>query len=205
VLLMLQLYSVSPLLPLVPIVALGIVIHFLVLSNKNSAMLERRGLEESTEPLAGPMAERDPPLQLPSQGNSRHRDTKMEEKEKEDGNCEGREEGEERQIVWEEDEDEEDLGFSSGDEEDEDAEDGRQIEWEEEDEEDDQLESVFAEDEKSRWGSSSSGSSSLQDSQVSAQDWLQLVAAAVGEFWKEEELSVEWSESSEEGSDSVAE
>jgi hypothetical protein len=66
VLLMLQLYSVSPLLPLVPIVALGIVIHFLVLSNKNSAMLERRRLEESTEPLAEPMAEKDPPLQLPT-------------------------------------------------------------------------------------------------------------------------------------------
>jgi hypothetical protein len=113
---------------------------------------------------------------------------------------------------WEGEEDEEeDLGFGSGDEEED--EDGRQIEWEEEDEEDDQLESVFAEDEKGRWGgmsgSSSSGSSSLQDSQVSAEDWLQLVAAAVGEFWtegqEEEELSVEWSESSEEESDSVAE
>jgi hypothetical protein len=105
--------------------------------------------------------------------------------------------------VWEEDEDEEDLGFSSGDEEED--EDGRQIEWEEDDEDDDELESVFAEDEKSRWGGMSGGSSSLQDSQVSAEDWLQLVAAAVGEFWKEEELSVEWSESSEEESDSVAE
>jgi hypothetical protein len=119
-------------------------------------------------------------------------------------------ERQERQIVWEEDEEEEDLGFAKGDEEED--EDGRQIEWEE-DEEVDQLESVFAEDEKSRWGgmsgSSSSGSSSLQDSQVSAHDWLQLVAAAVGEFWtegqEEEELSVEWSESSEEESDSVAE
>jgi hypothetical protein len=63
-------------------------------------------------------------------------------------------ERQERQIVWEEDEDEVDLGFARGDEdEDEDAEDedGRQIEWEKEDEEDDQLESVFAEDEKSRW------------------------------------------------------
>jgi hypothetical protein len=71
--------------------------------------------------------------------------------EKEDGTGEGREEGEERQIVWEEDEDEEDLGFSSGD--DAEDEDGRQIEWvNEEEEEDDQLESVFAEDEKSRWG-----------------------------------------------------
>jgi hypothetical protein len=41
-LLMLRLYVISPLLPLVPIVALGIVIHFLILSNKNSALLERR-------------------------------------------------------------------------------------------------------------------------------------------------------------------
>jgi hypothetical protein len=82
------------------------------------------------------------------------------------------------------------IAFASGDEED-----GRQIEWEEDDEDDDELESVFVEDEKSRWGgmsgSSSSRSSSFQDSQVSAEDWLQLVAAAVGEFWKEDELSVE--------------
>jgi hypothetical protein len=95
------------------------------------------------------------------------------------------------------------IGFGSGDN-DGDQDDGRQIEWEDEDEEDDQLESIFAEDEKSRWGemsgSSSSRSSSLQDSQVSAGDWLQLVA----EFWAEgqeeeeedeegEELSVQWS------------
>jgi hypothetical protein len=153
----------------------------------------------SSSPLLSPWPRKILPCSF-QQSTQRHEDGG-------DGTGEGREEGEEPQIVWEEDEDEEDLGFSSGDEEQD--EDGRQIEWEEED---DQLESVFAEDEKSRWGgmsgSSSSGSSSLQDSQVSVQDWLQLVAAAVGEFWtegQEEELSVEWSEISEEGSDSVAE
>jgi hypothetical protein len=52
VLLMLRLYVISPLLPLVPIVALGIVIHFLILSNKNSALLERRRLDAATEPEA---------------------------------------------------------------------------------------------------------------------------------------------------------
>jgi hypothetical protein len=69
-LLLLQLSSFSRLSPLrlVLIVALGIVVflHFLllVLSNKSlflSALLERHQLEESTEPLAEPIAEKAPP------------------------------------------------------------------------------------------------------------------------------------------------
>jgi hypothetical protein len=55
------------------------------------------------------------------------------------------------------------------------------------------------EDEKSRWGGKSGSSSRSSNLQDTAQDWLQVVAAAVAEFWsegqeeeEEEELFVEW-------------
>jgi hypothetical protein len=89
VLLMLQLYSVSPLLPLVPIVALGIIIHFLVLSNKNSALLERRQLEESTEPE--PFVDISSPQPQPPSNDE-----------------------EEPQIVWEDDDDEDLIALYGG-------------------------------------------------------------------------------------------
>jgi hypothetical protein len=93
VLLMLQLYSVSPLLPLSPIVALGIIIHFLVLSQKNSELLEKhQDLKELTSrPLAS----------LPTPPSPKPVPSSVEPPQSESDSCQ------DRQIEWEEEQEEE--------------------------------------------------------------------------------------------------
>jgi hypothetical protein len=156
VLLMLRLYLISPLLPLVPITALGIVIHFLILSNKNSALLERLRLDAATEPEGSPHKQQpetkvpSPKLQSPE---SHSQDTKMNEAliEKGDDDKEGEEVWYKSRIELEEDEEDE-------------VEEEPQIEWEEDDE--DELTSSSEEQKSQSWmkadhSSSSSFGSSL--------------------------------------------
>jgi hypothetical protein len=149
VLLMLRLYLISPLLPLAPIVALGIVIHFLILSNKNSALLERQGLDAATEP------EPEPPL--PEKQSSPKPQTQSPESNGEDMKLD------ESFIEWEESDDEEDMEDVWKEKEKE-----PQIEWEDDDEEEDgEVESSSEEEKSNMWEgrgshscrSSSSGSS----------------------------------------------
>jgi hypothetical protein len=122
---------ISPLLPLVPIVALGIVIHFLILSNKNSALLERRRLDAATEPTVKksplPNPDRDrtesstsyQEQQLPQEN---HGQVQMIE----DGKDQSHENDSIREIVWEE-EYEDDFNFNEDEE--------GEIEWEQDEEE----------------------------------------------------------------------
>jgi hypothetical protein len=92
VLLMLQLYSISPLLPLAPILALGIIVHFLILAQRNSELLEQhQELKETANP----------PLSLPTSPSLKS------EVPPSAGHPESDSDSQQPQIEWEEKEDEE--------------------------------------------------------------------------------------------------
>jgi hypothetical protein len=92
VLLMLQLYSISPLLPLAPILAFGIIVHFLILAQRNSELLEQhQELKETANP----------PLSLPTSPSLKS------EVPPSAGHPESDSDSQQPQIEWEEKEDEE--------------------------------------------------------------------------------------------------
>jgi hypothetical protein len=131
VLLMLRLYLISPMLPLVPIVALGIVIHFLILSNKNSALLERRRLDAATEPTVKKSSLPNPDRDR-TESSTSHQEQQLPQENHgqvqmiEDGKDQSHENDSIREIVWEE-EYEDDFNFNEDEE--------GEIEWEQDEEE----------------------------------------------------------------------
>jgi hypothetical protein len=113
VLLMIRLYLIHPLLPLVPILALGIVIHFLVQSNKNSALLERRRLEESTQLLVQiPLPRNSQPIDTSLTGGPCLQLPQVEAQHQEEGQRDEDQQSEmqeDHQDMWEDDDDEDDF------------------------------------------------------------------------------------------------